>query len=242
MPAKYSHVKKRPTNAQQRKSNSKANNTAQSPFHGHAHRNPNPHLDRTITQAMTAVSELERAISRILLLRYEQDIGRLYSTRLHNIAMIYLPKLMLDCINLSSPGWIAVNADCDEIKDFLRSAIAMDMRQAGERVATKSVLWSYTALRHFVSAFPSHFRSSTDQTSRPCQMGFQYARNVASTLYASCLTSLHSRHTLTSSKPCLLRVLRNPRSFHRLMRAWTCSKMICHARVGKADSHGSTGG
>jgi hypothetical protein len=164
MPAKYSHVKKRPASAQQqqRKSNSnKANNAAQSSsassssanhgHSGHAHRNPNPHLDRTISQAMTAVSELERAISRILLLRYEHDIGRLYSTRLHNVALVYLPKLMLDCIGVSSPGWVAVNADCEEIKDFFRSAIAMDMRQAGERVATKSVLWSYTALRHFVS-------------------------------------------------------------------------------------------
>lgn len=65
--------------------------------------------------------------------------------------MLYLPKLMLDCIDLTSPGWVAANADCDEIKDFFRGAIAMDLRQAGERVATKSVLWSYTALRHFVS-------------------------------------------------------------------------------------------
>ena len=102
-------------------------------------------------QTITAVSELERAIARVLLLRFEQDICRLYSTRLHNVALIYLPKLVLDCIELTSPGWVAANADCDEIKDFFRGAIAMDLRQAGERVATKSVLWSYTALRHFVS-------------------------------------------------------------------------------------------
>ena len=115
---------------------------------------------------MTAVSELERAISKILLLRYEQDIARLYSTRLHNVVLIYLPKLMLDCIAQSaSPGWVAANADSDEVKDFLRSAIAMDMRQAGERIATKSVLWSYTALRHFVSAFSplrTHLGYSTE--------------------------------------------------------------------------------
>jgi len=45
---------------------------------------------------------------------------------------------------------VSFNYDSEEIKDFFRAAIGMDMRQAGERVATKSVLWSYTALRHFV--------------------------------------------------------------------------------------------
>ena len=44
-----------------------------------------------------------------------------------------------------------MNADGEEIKEFFRSVIAMDLREAGERVATKSVLWSYTALRQFVS-------------------------------------------------------------------------------------------
>lgn len=100
---------------------------------------------------MTVASELERVISRILLLRYEQDIGRLYSTRLHNIALSYLPKLIIKCTELTSPGWVAVNAGSDDIKDFFRGAVAMDLRQAGERVAAKSVLWSYIALRHFVS-------------------------------------------------------------------------------------------
>lgn len=42
-----------------------------------------------------------------------------------------------------------MNADEEEIKEFFRSVIAMDLREAGERVATKSVLWSYTALRQF---------------------------------------------------------------------------------------------
>ena len=46
---------------------------------------------------------------------------------------------------------MAANADGEEIKEFFRSVIAMDLREAGERVATKSVLWSYTALRQFVS-------------------------------------------------------------------------------------------
>ena len=151
MPAKYSHAKKRLNAGQgQLRKASNGKTAGVSTVHGHSHRNPNPHLDRSITQAMSAVSELEHAIARILLLRYEQDIARLYSTRLHSVALIYLPKLILDCIDLTSPGWIAANADCDEIKDYFRSAIAMDMRQAGERVATKSVLWSYTALRHFV--------------------------------------------------------------------------------------------
>ncbi|KAG6915294.1 hypothetical protein DXG01_012272 [Tephrocybe rancida] len=53
------------------------------------------------------------------------------------------------CIALAGPGWLVHNSDTEDIKDFFRAAIGMDMRQAGERVATKSVLWSYTALRHF---------------------------------------------------------------------------------------------
>lgn len=148
MPMKYSHVKKRSSNSTPRKGNRNL------VYSGDPHRNPNPHLDRSITQAMTAVSELERSIARILLLRYEQDIARLYSARLHNVALMYLPKLIIDCVDQASPGWIAANADSDEVKDFFRGAIAMDMRQAGERVATKSVLWSYTALRHFVCFIP----------------------------------------------------------------------------------------
>ncbi|KAJ7650913.1 hypothetical protein FB45DRAFT_730401 [Roridomyces roridus] len=133
MPAKYSHVKKRAA----KKSPGKA-----------AHK-PDPHVDRSISQAMTAVSQLERAIARILLIRYEQDIARLFSTRLYTVALTHLPTFVMRCVALAGPGWVAHNSDADEIKDFFRSAISMDMRQAGERVATKSVLWSYTALRHF---------------------------------------------------------------------------------------------
>ncbi|KAJ6567496.1 hypothetical protein B0H10DRAFT_2111402 [Mycena sp. CBHHK59/15] len=136
MPAKYSHVKKR---------------SAKKPPPGKtSHKSsPNPHADHGISQAMTAVSQLERAIARILLLRYEQDIARLFSTRLYSIALVHLPTFVMRCVSLAGPGWVAHNADADEIKDFFRAAIGMDMRQAGERVATKSVLWSYTALRHF---------------------------------------------------------------------------------------------
>ncbi|KAJ7199005.1 hypothetical protein GGX14DRAFT_664701 [Mycena pura] len=138
MPAKYSHIKKR----------SAAGALKKSP-NGKQARTPDPHVDRGISQAMTAVSQLERAIARILLIRYEQDIARLFSTRLYSIALVHLPTFVMRCVALGGPGWVAHNADADEIKDFFRAAISMDMRQAGERVATKSVLWSYTALRHF---------------------------------------------------------------------------------------------
>lgn len=155
MPAKYSHVKKRATPNPLKKASPNGHNGKEV----HRSRNSNPHVDRSISQAMTAVSQLERAIARILLLRYEQDIARMFSTRLYSIALVHLPTFVMRCITLGGPGWPAYNADCDEIKDFFRAVISMDMRQAGERVATKSVLWSYTALRHFVrlrtTALPS---------------------------------------------------------------------------------------
>ena len=151
MPAKYSHVKKRSASGLLKKEKNSPNG-----HHIikdiHQPRAPNPHVDRNITQALSAVSQLERTISRILLLRYEQDIARLYSTRLYSIALVHLPTLVMRCVTLGGPGWLAYNHDSEEIKDFFRAAISMDMRQAGERVATKSVLWSYTALRHFVRA------------------------------------------------------------------------------------------
>lgn len=140
MPAKYSHVKKRSASGLLKKSSTK---------HGRQF-NLNPHIDRSISQAMNAVSQLERAIARLLLLRYEQDISRLFSTRLYTVALVHLPTLVMRCVTLAGPGWLAHNHDSEEIKDFFRAAISMDLRQAGERVATKSVLWSYTALRHFV--------------------------------------------------------------------------------------------
>ncbi|KAJ7035287.1 hypothetical protein C8F04DRAFT_535322 [Mycena alexandri] len=141
MPAKYSHIKKMSAAGTLKKSpNAKST---------HHSRSPNPHTDRGISQTLSAVSQLERAIARILLLRYEQDIARLFSTRLYSIALVHLPTFVMRCVALAGPGWVAYNADADDIKDFFRAAISMDMRQAGERVATKSVLWSYTALRHF---------------------------------------------------------------------------------------------
>lgn len=159
MPAKYSHVKKRSASGLLKKS---PNNmpgqiltVKDSPHHRHQ-RHPDPHLDRNITQAMSAVSNLERAISRILQIRYDMDIARLYSTRLYSLALIQLPTLVMRCIAVGGPGWAAWNADGEEVKDFFRQVIGMDLRQSGERVATKSVLWSYTMLRQFVSAPPIH--------------------------------------------------------------------------------------
>ncbi|THU78754.1 hypothetical protein K435DRAFT_46250 [Dendrothele bispora CBS 962.96] len=140
MAPKYSHVKKRPTPRKKQSNKDKDDSIVIS---------GNPHVDRNLTQAFSAVSKLERTIARILLLRYEQDIARLFSTRLYTVSLVHLPTLVMRCVSLGGPGWAAHNADSEEIKDFFRAVISMDMRQAGERVATKSVLWSYTALRHF---------------------------------------------------------------------------------------------
>ncbi|KAH8094543.1 hypothetical protein BXZ70DRAFT_947956 [Cristinia sonorae] len=143
MPAKYSHAKKRPPGKNKKPTRNAITSGSKD------HRTPNAHVDRSINQAVSAVSQLERAIARILLIRFEQDIARLFSTHLYCVSLLHLPTFIMRCINVGGPGWVAANADCDEIKDFFRSAIGMDLRQAGERVATKSVLWSYTALRHF---------------------------------------------------------------------------------------------
>lgn len=146
MPPKYSHVKRRTVSGLLRKEG--AGFVKDTGNHHHHHR-PNPLVDRTIAHALTAVAQLERDISRMLLIRYEQDIARLYSTRLYSVALIQLPTFVIRCTTLYGPSWLAHNHDSEEIKDFLRAVISMDMRQAGERVATKSALWSYTALRHF---------------------------------------------------------------------------------------------
>ncbi|KAF8987216.1 hypothetical protein BDQ17DRAFT_574134 [Cyathus striatus] len=158
MPAKYSHVKKRTASGLLRKSGSQLTITKDpshvphSHHHSHHHQHNNSHppkLNPHIDRALSAVSQLERAIAKILLIRYEQDIARLFSTRLYSICLVHLPTFVMRCSALGGPGWLAWNYDSEEVKDFMRGAIAMDMRQAGERVATKSVLWSYTALRHF---------------------------------------------------------------------------------------------
>ncbi|KAG9316137.1 hypothetical protein JVU11DRAFT_3814 [Chiua virens] len=151
MPAKYSHVKKRPTAGQKKKTTATTNVAgSRDPTMDHRnHKRMPPHIDRGISNAMTAVSQLERAIARIFLLRFEQDIARLFSTHLYCVALIHLPTFVMRCITVGGPGWVAYNADCEDIKDFFRSVLSMELRQSGERVATKSVLWSYTALRDF---------------------------------------------------------------------------------------------
>ncbi len=154
MPAKYSHVKKRPSPKKHTKRDPHPHNhDHQHHDHGpaHAHTHGSPHTDRCISQTAAAMAKLERTISRILLIRFEQDIVRLFSTHLYYVALQHLPTFVVRCITVGGPSWVAANTECDEIKDFLRGALAMDMRQAGDRVATKSVLWTYTALRHFVS-------------------------------------------------------------------------------------------
>ncbi|KAF8589858.1 hypothetical protein K439DRAFT_1628382 [Ramaria rubella] len=113
-------------------------------------------MDTGVAQTMTSIAQMERCIAKILLLRYQQDIARLFSTRIHNIALVYIPKLIHHCVALSGPAWVANNADSEDIKDFFRATLAMDLRQSGERVATKSVLWSYTALRHFAISHNIH--------------------------------------------------------------------------------------
>lgn len=147
MPAKYSHVKKRPTGPP-RKPN--ASNVGDNLMKGG--KLPYVYSDSKISQSLSHITQLERTIAQILLLRFEQDIARLFSTHLYCVALLHLPTFVMRCVAVSGPGWAAANANNDEIKDFFRAAIAMDLRQAGERVATKSVLWSYTALRHFATS------------------------------------------------------------------------------------------
>ena len=145
MPAKYSHVKKRLARNQKRSGDANGKDVTAPKDN----RTPSIYADKRLTQAVSAVTQLERAIAQILLIRFEQDIARLFSTHLYCVALLHLPTFVMRCITVGGPGWVAANADCDEIKDFFRAAIGMDLRQAGERVATKSVLWSYTALRHY---------------------------------------------------------------------------------------------
>ncbi|EJD49830.1 hypothetical protein AURDEDRAFT_112568 [Auricularia subglabra TFB-10046 SS5] len=106
----------------------------------------------SVPPVLCTVPKLERTIAGILLRRFELDIARLFSTHIHRLCERELPRLLQHLILLGSAGWAARNAGSDDIRDFFRSVIAMDLRQAGERVATKSVLWSYTALRHFAVA------------------------------------------------------------------------------------------
>jgi len=162
--------------------------------HGQTYK-PSPLTDLSLspptnlTQHQQATALLERTISRILLLRYEQDIARLYSTRLYALSLIQIPTLVLRIAGVGGAAWAAWNCcrsagtgTADEydvheeedngkesIKDFFRALVGMDMREAGERVATKSVLWSYTALREFVSSL---FRGFFPLLFFSCFLGF----------------------------------------------------------------------
>ncbi|KAH7106638.1 hypothetical protein BKA62DRAFT_687736 [Auriculariales sp. MPI-PUGE-AT-0066] len=112
-------------------------------------------IPETVDRLCT-ISRLERTISGILLRRFEHDIARLVSAHIHRVSERILPRVLQHIIVLGSPGWAARNASSDGVRDFFRQVLAMDLRQAGERVATKSVLWSYTALRHFAVARGVH--------------------------------------------------------------------------------------
>ena len=104
----------------------------------------------TLHNGPSITAPVERCISPILKRRFHDDIARLYSTHLVRVCQNSLPALMLDIVLLTGPGWMAANASSEVVKAFLRGPIAMDLRQAEERVATKSLLWSYTAIRYFV--------------------------------------------------------------------------------------------
>jgi hypothetical protein len=64
-----------------------------------------------VAQMINSIAHLPQCIARTLLLRYQQDVTRLYSTRLHNVALGYLQKLVQQCTALTGPGWIANNVD-----------------------------------------------------------------------------------------------------------------------------------
>lgn len=79
MPAKYFHGKKRPRSPKkQTKRDPHAHkHEHQHHYHGHEHARGCPHMDRCISQTAPAMAKLERTISRILLIRFQQDIVRL---------------------------------------------------------------------------------------------------------------------------------------------------------------------
>lgn len=147
MPPKYSQVKKRPPLKPKKTSATSPNN------HGKPnHRVPAEQALSPPLPPQSPNAKLEHTISRIMLARYEQDAARLYSAHLFTAALVHIPTFVLRCAAAAGPGWAAVNADSDAVKDFLRAIVGMELRQTGERVATKSILWSYTALRHFATS------------------------------------------------------------------------------------------
>lgn len=71
----------------------------------------------------TAVSKyeeelaFERTISRILLHRFEYDVARLFSTHVHRVAESHLPRLIMSALQIAPPGWVALNANTEDVKD-----------------------------------------------------------------------------------------------------------------------------
>lgn len=59
----------------------------------------------------------EGTISRILLRRFEHDIARLFSTHIHRLAENQLPRLIMSVLQIAPPGWVALNANGEEVKD-----------------------------------------------------------------------------------------------------------------------------
>lgn len=59
----------------------------------------------------------ESTISRILLRRFEHDIARLFSTHVHRIAESQLPRLIMSALQIAPPGWLALNASSEQLKD-----------------------------------------------------------------------------------------------------------------------------
>lgn len=152
MPAKkYSHTKKIVKIPLKTSSTNSTSATAPVVSHSKREHKIAPTTDHSISTRSDPLAILERSISRIILIRFDLDIARLFSAHLHKICITRLPELVVKCEAAASGGeGLAFDVGGEGVKDFLRSVVAMDLRQAGERVATKSVLWSYTALRHFV--------------------------------------------------------------------------------------------
>lgn len=74
-----------------------------------------------------STQEMERTISRIIYLRFQQDVARLFSTHLSYVAYLHLPKLFSSIMPVSGPGWLAVNHGSETIKDCLSVSFASSL-------------------------------------------------------------------------------------------------------------------
>lgn len=120
--------------------------------------------------------QIDKLLSRIFWLRFYEDAARLYSTRLTLIAKERLPYLIQNIIGpcaFSSyrfdhadhvqtnpnhplcspaaagggPGWAAANAKCEDLREYFRLQIQVDLRELEDRVWHISSEWTYTAIR-----------------------------------------------------------------------------------------------